>query len=138
MTCAANSPRDALRVFWASLVLVAGVLLAADTTPQARIRRIEDSLLAPCCFSEPVSKHRSEVAQKMRKEISGWVAEGKSDQEILATYKRLYGARVLIEPEGALRWWVYTVPTLVAALGLVLTVIVLRRWRSRTDHATAV
>lgn len=74
----------------------------------------------------------------MRKEISAWVGEGKSDQEILDTYKGLYGARVLIEPEGVLRWWVYTVPTLAAAMGLVITVILLRRWRSRAVHAPGV
>lgn len=138
MNCAANSLRDSprRRVFCVPIVLL--FLFADDTSPQARIRRIEDSLLAPCCYSEPVSKHRSEVALKMKKEISAWVAAGKSDQEILDTYKRLYGVRVLIEPEGVLRWWVYTVPTLAVAMGLVVTVILLRRWRSRVDHAPSV
>lgn len=139
MTCAANSLRDRspiiLRALRLIVLLPAIILLADDTTPQARIKRLEDSLLAPCCYSEPVSKHRSEVAQNMKKEIAGWVAEGKSDREILDTYKRLYGPRVLIEPEGVLRWWVYTVPALAVVMGLVLTISLLRKWRSRADHA---
>ena len=90
-------------------LLVGGVLcLIRGANPTAdqreRIERIENSLLAPCCYAEAVSRHNSEVAVQMRLEIAAWVKEGKSDREILNTYKKLYGLRGLREPEGS-TWW---------------------------------
>jgi len=115
--------------FTLSIALLTGAPPAGDATQQARIRRLQDALLAPCCYSEPVSRHQSDVARKMRVDIADAVAQGRTDQQILDTYKQLYGPRVLIEPEGSQRWWVYTVPTLAALLGLALTVGLLRKWR---------
>lgn len=81
-----------------ALSLLCGAAPTADQ--RERIHKLENSLIAPCCYSELVSRHNSEVAAKMRLEIAAWVTEGKSDREILDTYKELYGLRVLAEPEG--------------------------------------
>jgi cytochrome c-type biogenesis protein CcmH/NrfF len=113
------------------LVAAAGAAGAAQPPPEAaqkqRIRKLEESLLAPCCWAEPVSAHRSEVALQMRLEIARFVAEGKTDQEIRDHYKRLYGARVLIEPEGPARWWVHVIPVAAFGGGLLLVVWLIRR-----------
>jgi len=98
----------------------------------ARIQQLEKMLLAPCCYTENVARHRSEVAVQMQKEIAAWVMAGKSDREILDTYKARYGARVLAEPEGAGRIWLHTIPVAVLLLGLLLVIRVLRRWRAPT------
>lgn len=68
---------------------------------------------------------------QMRMEIEKAVAQGKTDREILDHFESIYGARILAEPEGAARWWVYLIPTLVAAAGLALVVLVIRRLRVR-------
>lgn len=119
----------------AVLLVIAGSSVAAgasdsasgDLSQQQRIRRLEESLLAPCCWAEPVSVHRSEIALEMRLEIERFVAEGRTDREILDHYKGLHGPRILIEPEGLARWWVYFIPALAAMLGLTLVVIIIRR-----------
>jgi cytochrome c-type biogenesis protein CcmH/NrfF len=111
------------------IVIVALAMLVPSQTE--RIKALEDKLLAPCCYSEPVSRHRSEVALQMRAEIGRWVAEGKSDREIVDTYKRRYGARVLIEPEGGSRWLVHTVPIAAFIAGLVLTALLVRRMAAK-------
>jgi len=107
------------------------MLAAAYAAPEqgGRIERLENALLAPCCYSEPVSRHNSEVAAKMRAEITAWVSEGKSDREILDTYKKLYGLRVLAEPEGSTWWWSNIVPWAVLLAGTLLAVRILRKWR---------
>jgi cytochrome c-type biogenesis protein CcmH/NrfF len=110
-----------------SIAAVASDAASADPSQQQRIRRLEESLLAPCCWAEPVSVHRSEIALEMRLEIERFVAEGRTDREILDHYKGLHGTRILIEPEGLARWWVYFIPSLAAALGLALVVIIIRR-----------
>jgi cytochrome c-type biogenesis protein CcmH/NrfF len=119
----------------ALLLMAVSATAVAGSDQQTRIERLGNALLAPCCYAEPLSRHRSDVALKMKKEIADWVAQGRSDREILDHYKQLYGARVLMEPEGALRWWVYVIPLAAAGLGLLFTVALLRRWRANARQA---
>lgn len=116
----------------AALIVLCLPLLAAAAEPAAgqasRIDKLEHTLLAPCCWSETVATHRSEVALRMKVEIRRMVLEGKSDREILDFYKQRYGQRVLVEPEGTQWWVVNIVPVTAVILGLAFTVWVLRRW----------
>jgi len=102
---------------------------APDAAQRQRIHHLEESLMAPCCWAEPVSMHRSEIALQMRAEIEKAVLDGASDQAILQHYKDAYGARILVEPEGAFRLWAYLIPALAAVLGLGAVVLVIRRMR---------
>jgi len=113
---------------WLPILLV---LLAVDPTDAAaRIAHLENSLLAPCCYQETLARHMSETAVAMRAELRAMVAQGKSDREILDYYKRRYGKRVLVEPEGTAWWVLGIVPVLVLVLGAWIVVHVLRRWRT--------
>ena len=112
-------------------LLLSVLALPVDSRPPsqsdaARIKKLEDSLLSPCCYSEPVSRHMSEISFQIRKEIEEKVRVGQSDREILDYYKQLYGERVLLEPEGAKRTALYSVPILLSVAGLALVVIFLR------------
>ncbi len=69
----------------------------------------------------------------MKAEIARWVTEGKSDREIIDTYESRYGARILVEPEGVRRWWLNVVPWVGVVLGLVITILFLRRMSGRRD-----
>jgi cytochrome c-type biogenesis protein CcmH len=75
---------------------------AAFLTPQqaTEVQRVEESLLAPCCYSQSIGRHMSEEAQQMRREVTEMVAAGRSEKEILEHYKALYGQRILIVPDG--------------------------------------
>lgn len=75
-----------------------------------------------------MSRHRSDVALEMRADIAKFVAEGRSDREILDFYKQKYGSRILVEPEGARWWWMHVVPIAVLVLGLAAVLLLLRRW----------
>jgi cytochrome c-type biogenesis protein CcmH/NrfF len=93
----------------------------------------------PCCWSEPVSQHRSEVSLRLRVEIANLVSAGKTDREILDHYMRIYGSRILIEPEGATRVWLYFIPAVVIAAGIMFVVWVIRnllerRFASSDNH----
>ena len=114
-------------------LLLSLLALPVDSRPPsqsdaARIKKLEDSLLSPCCYGEPVSRHMSEIAFKIRKEIEEKVRVGRSDREILDYYKQLYGERILLEPEGAKRTALYSVPILLSLAGLALVVFFL--WHS--------
>jgi cytochrome c-type biogenesis protein CcmH len=115
------------------------LLALAETVeqPQARVDRLEHAVLAPCCYTESVAIHQSEIALKMRLEIAKWVAAGKSDQEILDTYAGLYGSKVLVDPRTMPRGWVPFFPWLVLILGVFLVAWLLKRWRAAPSAATA-
>lgn len=116
-----------------TITVSTGVLLAQD--PSSRERTLQNKLVAACCWSEPISIHRSETSIEMRVQLKHLLDEGKSDAEILAWFKKEYGARVLIEPEGTASLIAYALPTFAAVAGLLLVVFVLRRWvRARSPN----
>jgi cytochrome c-type biogenesis protein CcmH/NrfF len=124
-------------------LLMGGVLVllrGADPTPdqRERIQKLENSILAPCCYSEVVARHNSEVAVKMQIEITAWVTGGLSDREILDAYKKRYGLRVLRKPEGPAWWWSNIVPWFALSVGAFLAVRILRKWRGASQPTPAV
>jgi len=114
-----------------------GLPQEAQPVNSARIQKLEDSLLAPCCYGEPVSRHRSEIAIQMRKEITEKVLSGQSDREILDYYKALYGERVLIEPDGKKKLVLYSLPILISAAGLGILLLFLQRWTKMETRSAA-
>lgn len=93
----------------ATLVLLSS---AASLTPQqtAELNRLEDSLLAPCCYSQPIARHMSGEAEQMRHEVTEMVAAGRSESDILDHYKALYGERILIVPDGRVGKILFALP----------------------------
>jgi cytochrome c-type biogenesis protein CcmH len=118
-------------------VFVLFPLLAFGQTAEerARIERLENSVLAPCCYAETVAHHQSEVALRMKVEIAKFVAAGKSDREILDGYASLYGSKVLVDPRTQPHDWVPFVPWLTLVVGVFGTAALVRRWRKRSTPA---
>jgi cytochrome c-type biogenesis protein CcmH/NrfF len=114
------------------------VLLMASALPltpkqSAEVVKVEHSLVAPCCYTQSIADHMSDIAEQMRQEVTEMVASGESQQEILAHYKALYGSQVLIVPDGRAGQLAFLVPWLVFAMGTVTVTFVLRRMlRART------
>lgn len=115
------------------ILLVPALLLAVAGDDEARIERLEATLITPCCWKEAVRHHRSEAALQMKLEIQQMVAAGKTDREILDHYVAQYGPRILVEPEGGLSIWMHVVPVVAIFLGLVVAIQVLRKWRQPVE-----
>lgn len=111
-----------------SALLVAAAIIATASSPRAR--KLEEKLIAPCCWSETVAKHSSEAAASIRREIETMIAKGKSDRTILDRFIAQYGSRILVEPEGRGRFIIYSIPALVLLTGLWVTIVVIRRMRA--------
>lgn len=112
----------------ARMALVAalgGSLFAAG--PEETIRRLQEKFIAPCCWSESVAVHRSEIAAEMRTEIGRLYREGVSEKEITARYVSQYGERILMEPTGVKSIWLIVIPVAVAMAGTLMLVLYLRR-----------
>jgi cytochrome c-type biogenesis protein CcmH len=113
-------------LFWA--VAASG----ADNQENARkAREIEDNLIAPCCWSQPVSQHHSEAAEKVRNEVSAMVAAGKSREEILDHFVSQYGERILATPRPkGFNILVYVLPAAALIFGTCLLFFLLKKLRS--------
>ena len=84
----------------------------------ALARSIENNLIAPCCWVQPVSEHPSEVSDVIRAEVRRMVAEGKSRNEILDYYVAKYGERILAAPRaGGINVLAYTAPFAALIIG---------------------
>jgi cytochrome c-type biogenesis protein CcmH len=116
------------------MAFAAGAKQASDAA-----REIEDHLIAPCCWSQPVSQHDSEIAQQIRNEVSSMVAAGKSRDEILDIYVARYGERILVTPRAkGFNALVYVLPWAALPLGAWILVLLLKKLRApATAPATA-
>jgi cytochrome c-type biogenesis protein CcmH len=106
--------------------------LVQNNGQQARLERLEDSILAPCCYREPVSRHASQIARTIRNDIKRMVIEGKTDRQILDFYRTEYGQVVHVEPKGMDRWVIYGTPALIFSTAFLLVGWILWKWRSRS------
>ncbi len=103
---------------------IAALLIASALTPtqdQAKtIAKLEDRLMAPCCYSQTIRVHMSMEAQQMREEVTNMVLAGKSEQDIIKHYKAKYGETILVVPDGTTGQIAFAVPVAVSlsAFGL--------------------
>ena len=107
-------------------LLLASALYAADSDA---VRKIERRFIAPCCWSENLTIHQSDVAVQMRSEIERLVATGRTEEEIVDLYVARYGERILAVPRGARLWVLTLTPLLILMAGAYAVVRYLSRHR---------
>lgn len=93
-----------LNLFWQS------------TDQNRRIRKLEESLMAPCCYSQNIREHMSQEAAQMRDEVTQMVLAGKSDGEIFNFYKAKYGETILAVPDGVAGGLTFGIPVAASLL----------------------
>jgi cytochrome c-type biogenesis protein CcmH len=129
-------------MFFLNAVILASTLSAAQP-PTADVfereaRQIETMLMAPCCWSQPVSQHQSQASEDVKQQIRALLASGKNRQEVLDAFVAQYGQRILVEPPargfGAVLYGGLLITFLLTASGLVLWV---RRASRRPAAVTA-
>lgn len=114
-------------------VLLCGLMSfgAADNSMEEIARDIEDNLIAPCCWSTPVSQHYSPVADEIRTEVRAMLAEGKSRDEILNHYVAQYGERILASPRAeGFNILAYVLPWAALIMGAWLLIVLIKKLRS--------
>ena len=97
------------------LLAVLSLALAGDIQEDL-IKDLEQSLIAPCCWSGTVYDHGH---SQMEKEIRQMVEDGKSRQEIIDHYVAQYGERILATPIASgfnLMAWI--TPIIIGLIGI--------------------
>ena len=123
-------------VFAAALAGASAVSGDGGDADAALIRSIEDNLIAPCCWTQPISEHESDVSDQMRREVRAMVAAGMSREAILDHFVALYGERVLAapRPEGFNRL-AYILPWAALGVGGGILFLLLRKLRAPAPDA---
>jgi cytochrome c-type biogenesis protein CcmH/NrfF len=110
------------------LLLASAATLTQKQT--ATVKKVEASLMAPCCYSQTIDRHMSDAAEQMRFEVTDMAARGSSEQEILDHYKAIYGERILAVPDGATGRLAFAIPLVVYAGACMLMALILRNFRA--------
>lgn len=112
------------------------VMSAAPLTQHqaATVKKVEASLVAPCCYSQTIDQHMSDAAERMRVEVTDMVAGGSSEQQILAHYQAIYGERILSVPDGVTGKLAFAIPMVVFATSCGLMAHLLRKFRLAADR----
>jgi cytochrome c-type biogenesis protein CcmH len=79
------------------------------------------------------------VSASMLKELDGWVARGDSETAITSAFVQEFGTKVYAEPpKSGLSLVAWTLPSVYLALGTLLVIMVIWRWRSRAMPPAAI
>jgi len=117
-----------MKGLWLIPVLLCTALSIGAENKQAaeKERAITDHLIA--CWSQTVSQHYSDAADKIRRETHAMVAAG---DEILDHYVAQYGERILATPPAkGFNTFVYLLPWMALILGASFLILLIRKLRS--------
>jgi cytochrome c-type biogenesis protein CcmH len=109
------------------IVLLLFDLTSLNNIQKAEVRKIDERLLAPCCYTQSIAVHRSEIARQMRAEVAEMVVEGRTEEEIVNHYKGIYGERILIVPEGITGRILFSLPFVTSVLASVILFVSVRK-----------
>ena len=123
-------------------VLAASALLSADapaavTVDERVVHELAAQLRCVVCQTLSVADSPSETANQMRQIIRERLAAGETPEQVRQYFVQRYGEWILLAPpKEGFNLLVWVVPFVGLGAGLVLVVIVLRRW-SRNHAAVS-
>ncbi len=111
---------------------MANALRAEQSTVERQAKALEKEVVAPCCWTNPISEHYSESAYQLRRKIRHLLGEGNSPAVVKQLLVDEYGERILARPRAigfTLLVWV------VPPLGLLVAVFLVGGYlRSRLER----
>lgn len=132
-----NSHRQRIGLVLAVLVTAfSGSSLAQGDSTQVTLpaldaalqKKIEQELIAPCCWNMTVDQHESPASRQVRAEIARLVAAGESKEDILDYMVTVYGERILARPRRTgFNILAYVLPVLALGIGTAVVMFFLRR-----------
>jgi cytochrome c-type biogenesis protein CcmH len=117
-----------------AVLMLVGLTVAAgpdQAVVEREAKQIERMLIAPCCWTQPVSDHYSAEADQIRTGIRAMLSAGKTRQQILDAYVAQYGERILAEPPArGFKASLYVLPWIFLVLGGAVVFVAIRRLQS--------
>ena len=110
----------------------------SDSALEARTAQVASTLRCPVCQGESIQDSPSSLAREMRGVVKERLRAGESPEAIQAYFVARYGEWILLEPTAkGLNLMLYLLPVVLVVGGVVLVVILVRRWTARTPTAPA-
>ncbi len=110
-----------------------------ETELEQRVFEIARDLRCPVCTSESVSDSSADIAVEMRVIIQEKLEAGESEREIKAFFQERYGDWILLEPpRRGIHLVVWLLPTIVAAIGAGVLIMLVRRWTKSSQETITV
>lgn len=114
--------------------------MSANPDLEARTSAVAATLRCPVCQGESIQDSPAALAQQMRAVVRDRLRAGESPDEVKAYFVSRYGEWILLEPKmTGLNVALYILPVLLVVGGLILVVILVRRWtrqgEGRADDA---
>ncbi len=126
-----------------ALILLACVGVSAQDSEVPitfdQVNVIAEKLYCPVCPNETLEDCQTQACRQWRAEIAEQLAAGQNEQQVIDSFVRRYGERVVAIPQDAgLRALSVVVPYLLAGAIALIGVVTLARWtRRRTKGALA-
>jgi cytochrome c-type biogenesis protein CcmH len=96
---------------------------------------IEGRLMAPCCWTQTIDIHDSEIALSMRHEIRRRLRNGESADAIQASFVERYGPKIMaVQPNSQLKNVFIGLSVVMGGAGIAAAMM-LGRWRKQTTAA---
>jgi cytochrome c-type biogenesis protein CcmH len=109
----------------------------ADSSLEARTTAVASTLRCPVCQGESIQDSPSELAQQMRAVVRDRLRTGQTPDEVRAYFVSRYGEWILLEPKmTGLNIALYVLPVALVVGGLILIVILVRRWTKPVEGAS--
>ena len=116
-----------LAVLLLTTSVASGTAAAAPPSDDA-VRRVASQLRCVVCQNLSVADSPSEMARQMREVIREHLAQGETDEQVIAYFEERYGPWVRLSPGG---WLVWVLPFAGLFLGLGVVLLVTVRWTRR-------
>ncbi len=96
---------------------------------------LEGRIIAPCCWTQTIDIHGSEIATALRQEIRARLAKGESAESIESSLVERYGAKIRAVPPGSHLGSIGGAVAFSLGLAGVGAIVLLRRWQRRSAKA---
>lgn len=110
----------------------------ADAALEERTAAVASTLRCPVCQGESIQDSPAELAQQMRALVRERLRAGETPEQIQAYFVSKYGEWILLEPRmTGLNIALYVWPVALVVGGLVLVVVLVKRWTTpatTTEH----
>ncbi len=109
-----------------------------DSSLEARTTAVASTLRCPVCQGESIQDSPSELAQQMRSVVRDRLRAGQTPDQVRSYFVSRYGEWILLEPKmTGLNIALYVLPVVLVVGGLILIVILVRRWTKPAEGASS-
>jgi cytochrome c-type biogenesis protein CcmH len=93
---------------------------------------LEGRIMAPCCWTQTIDIHGSEIANDLRLEIRRRLKKGETTDAIQSSLVERYGVKILAVPPGSPLKTIATLLALAMGGAGAAAFVMLKRWRERS------